>query len=78
MSKFKFKPNKHEPGCSTNGTRADNAEMALATWRDATGTGADESNVTDMMADLGHLCDREGRDFEAEVETALMNWRAER
>jgi hypothetical protein len=34
--------------------------------------------VRDMIADLGHWCDREGFDFTGAVIAALRNWRAER
>lgn len=77
--KFKFKPNKKPDGAVIcNGTKADHAEMARTTWREATCTGDDESNIADLIADLGHLCDRDGLDFEAAIESALINWRAER
>lgn len=65
-------------GGSSNGGRAACAEDALVAWRQAKGEAIDESNVRDLLADIGHLCDREGMDFEAEVKTALMNWRAEK
>lgn len=82
MAKFKFKPNKCDPDdpttTVTNGQRAKSATDALWAWRAAKGEGIDPSNVTDLIADLGHLCDREGQDFEAAVKSAMINWRAER
>jgi hypothetical protein len=80
MPKFKFKPDKHEPGCSSNGTRAENAERTMC----AEGCAYDLSNDTleagigDLMADLLHLCDREGIDGEAMLKRVEMNWQAER
>lgn len=82
MAKFKFKPNRRDPAdrttTITNGTRAECANDALWAWRAAKGEGIDPDNAADLIADLGHLCDREGLDFEAAVKRATINWRAER
>ena len=34
--------------------------------------------ICDLVADLGHLCDKECLDFETLVEMALVHWRSER
>ena len=85
MSKFRFDPDKKDPTdpstTMTNGRRAQNAEEAVLTACLARGEADNtpgEDSVRDLLADLGHLCDREGWDFRALVRTALKDWRAER
>lgn len=39
---------------------------------------ADEDGVRDLLADLGHLCDREGLAFCQLIAVAKRDWRAER
>lgn len=82
--KFKFDPAKRDPidpsTTRTNGQRAIDAEEAVQVAcraRGETGT-PDEDSVRDLLADLGHLCDREGLDFVKIVATATKDWRAER
>ena len=79
--RFKFNPNKRDvPGGRTNGQRAEGAESAASSACRARGehVAADEDAVRDLIADLGHLCDREGLDYEAIINTAMQDWRAER
>ena len=82
--KFKFDHDKRDPDdpstTRTNGQRAIDAEEAVQVAcraRGETGT-PDEDSVRDLLADLGHLCDREGFDFAGLIETAKRDWRAER
>ena len=42
------------------------------------GSVTNEEGIVDLLADIGHLCDREGLDFNALVETAKLNWGMER
>ena len=37
-----------------------------------------EDSIRDLLADLGHLCDREGLNFAAVIDTAKKDWRSER
>ena len=65
----------------SNGTRAEYAEAGIHAFLDATGErfdNVDTDAISDLVADLGHLCDREGLDFLPLVETATMNWETER
>lgn len=78
---FVFDPDKRiDPDEPSNGTRAEWAEAALHAFLESTGEAdvPDEANIRDLIADLLHLCDRDGIDGEAQVESALMNWRMER
>lgn len=81
MKKHTFKPNKKfDREGPSNETRAGWGEVGLMGFLCATGepqtTGEDE--ISDLIADLAHLCDRDGMDFEALVTRARMNWQAER
>lgn len=82
MKKFKFKPLRTmSPGEPTNGRRAGWAEAALDAFQTSVGDAGpavSEENVRDLLADLLHLCDREGFDGRAEVESALNTWKTER
>ena len=80
---FKFnaeKQNSHDG--LTNGKRAGNAEEGVLASLAARGeTGQivhGEDGIRDLLADLGHLCDREGLDFTNITATAKKDWRAER
>lgn len=87
---FKFAPSKSidGPGVKggTNGERADRASATLDFYlfkqMKAPKTDSQEScNVSDLISDLGHYCDRTGMefaDFEDLVESALNRWREER
>ena len=81
---FKFDHDKRDPDdpttTRTNGQRAIDAEEAVQVAcraRGETGT-PDEDSVRDLLADLGHLCEREGWDFPALINAAKKDWRAER
>jgi len=79
--KFTFSADKCEfAGGLTNGHRAEQAEMGVEAANRHRGEPVriDEDSVRDLLADLGHLCDREGIDFPAIINTAKKDWRAER
>ena len=81
--KFRFRANRavDGDGCPTNGTRADWAAAGLAGFLAATGeadAGDNRDSIGDLIADLLHLCDREGIDAEAVLESARHNWEYER
>ena len=80
---FKFDATKRDfPGDgSNNGQRAEVAAVAVEAASRARHDEAvtiDEDGIRDLLADLGHLCDREGIDFPAIINTAKKDWRAER
>lgn len=64
----------------TNGDRAEAAEAAVvaACRMRCECLNVDEDGVRDLLADLGHLCDREGIDFAALIATAVADWEYER
>ena len=78
----RFRPKKRDvPDGRTNEDRANTAAFAVAgacNARGERGQTASEDSIRDLLADLGHLCDREGVDFEAVMRTATADWRAER
>lgn len=79
--KFKFDPAKRDdPDGPTNGQRAERAAGAVVYACGARGEHPDigEDGIRDLLADLGHLCDREGLDFVKITATATKDWRAER
>lgn len=59
-----------------NDDRAKWAGEAVQTFIDATGTDAEDA-VSDLLSNLQHFCDRNGVDFEAELERARNNYREE-
>lgn len=68
-------------GCPTNGTRAEWAEAGLCGFLAATGeadAGDNSDSIGDLIADLLHLCDRDGGDAEATLTRARANWEYER
>lgn len=69
-----WNPDKSE-GYITNAERAAIAESCLLVKKYC-----DEKreNITDLISDLLHLCDREGLDAEEIVDNAKMHWEAER
>ena len=84
---FKFDENKRDglpdglPDGPTNGARAEQAECGVLAASEARGEGGQElceDAIRDLLADLGHLCDREGWSFPAIINTAKKDWRAER
>ena len=78
--RFRFKPNKRSDAeCPTNGTLAEWADAGIRGFLDATGEpNCYEDSIRDLMADLLHLCDREGIDTEAVLASAKFNWECER
>ncbi len=63
----------------TNADRAEHAECALEAFNSARDDSDDyEADITDLIADLGHLCDKQDVDFESVLRMAKENWEAER
>ena len=64
----------------TNAKRAAWAEAGVRAFLKASGEteAVDEDSIRDLMADLLHLCDREGVDAQAAVDWALRRWEEER
>lgn len=60
-----------------NEQRAGWARDAIDAFEKATGTEGEES-VSDLISDLGHLCDQEGFDFEMLVERGVRNHEEEK
>ena len=59
-------------------TNADRARRAARIISDChMGRKPDAANITDLLADIAHLCGRENLDFGAIVESALAHYRAE-
>lgn len=80
---FRFDPDKCvnvRLAASCNGRRADWAETAVLEFLCAAGEsgGVDRDSVGDLLADLLHLCDREGLNAEKLLELAKNNWKYER
>jgi hypothetical protein len=79
---FKFDENKRDvPDGLTNGLRAEQAGCGVLAASEARGEGGQElceDAVRDLLADLGHLCDREGYDYKSLLDLAWDDWRAER
>lgn len=69
-----------EDSDQTNGRRAERAELAVLAASKHRGDmeNLDEESITDLLADMLHLCDREGIPAEQLIDFALLNWRAER
>lgn len=69
-----------DDGGRTNEQRANDAGEAVTAYAAALDTVPQtyEDTVRDLIAGLGHWCDREGIDFAVAVIAALRNWRAER
>jgi hypothetical protein len=87
--KFRFNPRKNiyadgeSGGSFNNGERAEHAEEILkhhlaeilhAPEGDEIGT----SEMSDIIGDMGHYCDKHKLDFKAVLRLALMNWEEER
>lgn len=61
---------------TSNGEMAERVSNAVCEY---TGIcNPDEFNIADVIADIGHLCDREGHDFRAVLRAATTHWEAER
>jgi hypothetical protein len=85
MKKFKFKANKRTgvdgiKSTVSNGDRASNATGAVITSCNEIGDPAicDLDAITDLIANIGHLCDLHGLNFEKAIKTAKLNWMMER
>jgi hypothetical protein len=59
-----------------NEERADWAQSAIDTFMDETGCDFEDS-VCDLLANLAHLCDRKGLNFEHELNRARDHYSAE-
>lgn len=59
-----------------NDERTSWAERAINTFIEATGTDREDA-LPDLLANLMHWADREGTDFNANLETARMHYEAE-
>ncbi|OQA09849.1 MAG: hypothetical protein BWY66_00388 [bacterium ADurb.Bin374] len=80
---FRFNPDKcdeDQPEGPSNGHRAENAEFGVKTACLSRGEhpSVDEDSIRDIMADLCHLCDREGLNPVKLFNTAKRDWLAER
>lgn len=75
--KFKFEPNKRIDGPLTDSNldRANRAEILFVHYG---GKMSDESKLRDMISDILHLMDREGRDTREELDSAVHRWEEER
>ncbi len=62
----------------TTEQRANWALQAMIAWPGFPKADDDRESVAELLADLGHLCDHEGFDFEKAVEQAKSTWRNER
>ncbi|MEI7732677.1 MAG: hypothetical protein WCO56_24105 [Verrucomicrobiota bacterium] len=78
---FKFKPGKTVSSDYTNGERASVAVESLMVHPDAPGSLANgdyETPLVDTLANLFHLCDREGISVESVLASATRHWQSER
>lgn len=78
-----WNPDKADAGGEPTGVM--NSTRAARAMRSVTVRGAKcldpedpESNIVDTIVDLGHLCDREGFDFDELVARARRHWVEER
>ncbi len=83
--KRKWSPTKRKgsdgiPTDRSNATRAETAEAAVSASLTHRGDPdvLDSDSISDLLSDLGHLCDREGHDFLELIETGKHNWEMER
>ena len=78
---IKFKPNRRidGPNSPSNGERADKAEESIQAHFGAEARdGIDYTQAQDLVSDLLHLCDREGWDADALIQSAKNRWEEER
>jgi hypothetical protein len=63
-----------------NEDRANNATDAVTTSCRTRGDPetCDLDAITDLLANIAHLCDRDGHDFNKAIKTAKLNWKMER
>ncbi len=60
-----------------NEWRAASDNHAIGAYKDII-RGDKEDTVCDLIASLGHWCDREGFDFLTEIRRGLVHWQTER
>jgi hypothetical protein len=58
------------------GIIAERAGDALCNYTEV--SNPDDHNVSGLISDLGHLCDREGHDFRSLIHTGVQQWEQER
>ena len=58
--------------------RAASAEQAVAKFAEVVNADDTRQAIQDLVCDIGHLCDREGLDFQKIIVTAVGWWHAER
>ena len=62
----------------TNENRANWAENAINNYCQETGDDDTETGMTDLLADMMHLCDRDGFDFSTSLARAEMHYLEEK
>lgn len=63
----------------TNSDRANWARKAVLAFRKTHKMDSVmNENISDLMTDLGHLCDEEGLDFEYFCQKAVTGWKEEK
>jgi len=85
MADKKFKPNKKTTNdglgrsVKTNGQKAMEAETLLLKYAHVrSNRHLEDYHISDLLADIRHLCHRDGRDFDELVADARMHFVAER
>ena len=58
--------------------RAASAEQAVAKFAEVVNADDTRQAIQDLVCDIGHMCDREGLDFQKIIVTAVGWWNAER
>ena len=58
--------------------RAGCAEQAVTRFAEIVNADDTRQAIQDLVCDIGHLCDREGLDFQKIIVTAVGWWNAER
>lgn len=85
MPTAKFKPNKRKTNdglgmsAKTNGHKAMEAETLLVKYAHVNSAQhLEDYHIADLLADIRHLCHRDGRDFDELVAEARTHFIAER
>ncbi len=78
---FVFRPNKRQQKDSgtkslANGEIAERAASAICAYAGV--CNPEDYDVSDLVADIAHFCDREGHDFLEVLRVAMTHWEAER
>lgn len=68
----------HEPTNDERADRIDSTMQAYCLALECRDFECDEDDIKDMLTDLMHFCQRAGIDFEANLQTARMNYEAEK